>query len=237
MCWQTFVALTSHLSQILFCYSTDVTVQPPTANSSHQFVLQSDLQNMFKCAQEGWTKEFLHDVNLELVITDGSYTHSNTQHEAWQPEMETGKPAESQRHIKPSNIFKHGTTSRTVLTIGTAGTGKSFLVKRFLLDWAEKRANQNMHLLFPFSVQELNLWRGETFLLAELIHTCIPETKSIKEETLNDIFTTLQNSKNSDFDQSEFKRMFVFDGLEERHLQLDFTSETTASFDVRNSAK
>lgn len=95
------------------------------------------------------------------------------------------------------------------------------------MDWAEKRANQNLHILFPFSVQQLNLWRGQRFQLAELIHTCIPETKSIKEETLNDIFKSLQNSRNSNFDKSEFKLLFVFDGLDESHLQLDFMTTTS----------
>ncbi|XP_078101154.1 NACHT, LRR and PYD domains-containing protein 3-like isoform X2 [Sander vitreus] len=181
-------------------------LQPPQPNTSQKIRLQSDLQNMFTCAQDRWIekqhKELLHDMNPEVFM------------------MDTGT---------------EGTPMRTVLTNGIAGIGKSFLVQKFLLDWAEKRANQDLHLIFPFTVQQLKLWSGKRFRLAELIHACIPEANVIKEETLNDIFTTLQNSRNSNFDKSEFRLLFVFDGLDDSLLRLDLMDKTTKYVDVTKS--
>ncbi|XP_039979943.1 NACHT, LRR and PYD domains-containing protein 3-like isoform X2 [Xiphias gladius] len=215
-------------------------VRPPQPNTSQQLAVQSDLQNMFKCAQqrgiEKQQEEFLCAINQELFVTDGWDTHTKTQHGVRKLEMETGKPAESQRPINPGDLFKHPSV-RTVLTNGSAGIGKSFLVQKFLLDWAEKRTAQDMHLIFPFTVRQLNLWSGERFRLAELIRTCIPETNCIKEETLNDIFTALQNTRNYSFDGSEFKLLFVFDGLDESRSQLHFMGTTNKSLDVTKSTR
>ncbi|KAG7234928.1 hypothetical protein INR49_003568, partial [Caranx melampygus] len=198
--------------------------RPPQPNTLLQLAVQADLQSMFKGAQGGWMETpsggLLCDINLELLVTDGL---EKVQHQLRKMQMQSGEPAESQRPIQPSNIFQHPSI-RTVLTSGIAGIGKTFLVQKFLLDWAEKRTSQDLHLIFLFTVQQLNLWKEERFRLAELIHTCIPETKCINEETLNDIFTTVQKSS---FDTSDFKLLFVFDGLDESHLQLDLRTNKT----------
>ncbi|XP_053194987.1 NLR family CARD domain-containing protein 3-like [Scomber japonicus] len=191
--------------------------EPPPSDTSLHLKLQSELQDRFKA----WA-ERQHSVNVELFIADGRNGNAN---------VTSGEP------MKPSDIFKHlcrqGTHVRTVLTNGITGFGKSFLVQMFVSDWAEKRENQDLHLVFPFAVRQLNFWRTERFSLAELIHTCIPETNSIKEETLNDIFTTLQSSRN--VDHSEIKLLFIFDGLDESHLQLDFATKANPCLDVTES--
>ncbi|XP_005948740.1 NACHT, LRR and PYD domains-containing protein 12 [Haplochromis burtoni] len=205
---------------------------PPQPETSYQVALQSELQNIFRCAQEALEKqneERLYDVTPELFITERRTTDS-------QQEVRLAD-LESERAVKPSDLFQlfssEGTAVRTVLTSGIAGIGKSSLVKKFLLDWAEKRTNQDLHLIFPFDCQQMGLWQGETFSLAELIHTCIPyfSASGIKEETLNDIFTSSQNSR----DTSEFRLLFVFDGLDQSRLQLDFTGKTEKSTDVTKS--
>uniref|UniRef100_A0A3B4UDL6 NACHT domain-containing protein n=1 Tax=Seriola dumerili TaxID=41447 RepID=A0A3B4UDL6_SERDU len=127
-----------------------------------------------------------------------------------------------QKPIKPSDMFKHPSGKyrpmRTVLTNGVAGIGKTFFVHKFVLDWAEKRTNQDVHLLFPFTFRRLNSLKGKEFCLAELIHECIPETMDIKEE-------------------SKFKLLFVFDGLDESRLHLDLNAEDVGSIDVTLSTK
>uniref|UniRef100_A0A3B4UBI8 NACHT domain-containing protein n=1 Tax=Seriola dumerili TaxID=41447 RepID=A0A3B4UBI8_SERDU len=189
----------------------------------YQQMLQSNFQDKFVCLQEGWAedKQCLVDIYTELYITVGADVHINTQHEVRLIEK-AGKPAETEKPIKPSDMFKHPSGKyrpmRTVLTNGVAGIGKTFFVHKFVLDWAEKRTNQDVHLLFPFTFRRLNSLKGKEFCLAELIHECIPETMDIKEE-------------------SKFKLLFVFDGLDESRLHLDLNAEDVGSIDVTQSTK
>ncbi|XP_028260840.1 NLR family CARD domain-containing protein 3-like [Parambassis ranga] len=76
---------------------------------------------------------------------------------------------------------------------------------------------------------------GKQFSLANLIYECIPEAVDIKEEALHYIFTALQSSGNRNYDRSEFKLLFVFDGLDESRLHLDLHVDDCHSVDVTKS--
>ncbi|XP_053193572.1 NACHT, LRR and PYD domains-containing protein 12-like [Scomber japonicus] len=220
---------------------TDVIVPVPEPQpiSHYQDNLQSNLQDTFMCMQEGWAQkkdeQRLDDIYTELYITAGGDVYINTQHEVRQIET-ARKPANT---VKLSDIFKIPSGRykpiRTVLTNGIAGIGKTFLVHKFVFDWAERRTNQDVHLIFPFTFRQLNLLKGQKFRLAELIHECIRETRDIKEEALNHIFTTLQSSGNTNFDKSQYKLLFVFDGLDESRLHLDFNVNDIGNLDVTKS--
>ncbi|KAM3864021.1 NACHT, LRR and PYD domains-containing protein 3-like [Diretmus argenteus] len=217
--------------------------EPPRLITRYQRRLQSNLQERFKCVQEGWlekkNKTRLDDIYTELYITDGRNVHINTQHEVRQIEMASSHSAGTEKPIKPSDIFKHphgqDIPVRTVLTNGIAGIGKTVLVSKFILDWAKGEANQDVHLIFPFTFRELNLLQGEKFRFAELIHKCIRETEHIEEEALNYIFTVLQRSGNSNYDMNDFKVLFVLDGLDESRLQLHSTGYEKHLTDVTES--
>ncbi|KAM3863769.1 NACHT, LRR and PYD domains-containing protein 3-like [Diretmus argenteus] len=216
--------------------------EPPRHITSYQHTLQSNLQDRFMCAQEGWLekkdKTRLDNIYTELYITDGRDVHINTQHEVRQIEMARSS-AGTEKPIKHSDIFKHPsgeeTPVRTVLTNGIAGIGKTFLVRKFILDWAEGKSNQDVHLIFPFTFRELNLLKGEMFSFAALIHECIRETIDIEEEALNYIFMELQKSGSSNYNKSDFKLLFVLDGLDENRLKLDFTTNDKNVIDVTKS--
>ncbi|XP_078128066.1 NLR family CARD domain-containing protein 3-like isoform X2 [Sander vitreus] len=217
-----------------------VPVPEPQHISFYQDGLQTHLQDGYMYAQEGWTQKKdeqpLDDVYTHLYIKATGGVHINTQHEV--VEIEAVKSAHTEKPIEPCDMFKHASGRyrpiRTVLTNGIAGIGKTFLVHKFVLDWAEGRANQDVHLVFPFTFRELNLKKGEKWCLAELIHECITETKDIKEESLNHIFTALQSSGNTNYDKSEFKLLFVLDGLDESRLDLDCSTNKnqTVKIDV-----
>ncbi|XP_068558771.1 NACHT, LRR and PYD domains-containing protein 3-like [Cebidichthys violaceus] len=200
--------------------------------SSHQQTLQSRFRDTFMCVQQAWLEKKdekpLVEIYTELYITAGADIHINTQHEVRQIEMKKATPADEEKPIQPSDIFKPPSGGdrpiRTVLTNGIAGIGKTFLVRKFVLDWAEKKTNQDVHLIFPFAFRQLNL-KEEKLCLSELIHECIQETKDIKTEALNHIFTTLQSSANTNYNKSEFKLLFVLDGLDESRLHLDFNNK------------
>uniref|UniRef100_A0A3Q3X856 B30.2/SPRY domain-containing protein n=1 Tax=Mola mola TaxID=94237 RepID=A0A3Q3X856_MOLML len=192
--------------------------------SYYQNKLQSNFQDKFMCAQEGYTKkkdeQRLDDIYTELYITAEGDVHINTQHEVRHTDA-FRKPADTEKPINPSDMFKLPSGGykpvRTVLTNGIAGIGKTFLVRKFVLDWAEGRANQEVHLIFPFTFRQLNLWKEKKLCL-----------------DLNHIFTTLQSSGNTNFDKSEFKLLFILDGLDESRLQLHCSTSNIqdTDFDV-----
>ncbi|XP_071361646.1 NLR family CARD domain-containing protein 3-like isoform X2 [Trachinotus anak] len=219
-----------------------VPVPDPHPIKYYQQMLQSNLQDKFMCAQEGWAadRQRLADIYTELYITAGADVHINTQHEVRLIES-TERQTDTEKPVNPSDLFKHPSGEyrpiRTVLTNGIAGIGKTFFVHKFVLDWAEKRTNQDVHLIFPFTFRRLNSLKGKEFCLAKFIHECIPETVDIKEEALNYIFKTLQSSGNSNFDKSQFKLLFVFDGLDESRLHLDLKADDIGSIDVTKSTK
>ncbi|XP_068444773.1 NLR family CARD domain-containing protein 3-like [Clinocottus analis] len=202
--------------------------------------MQSHLQDKFMCAQEGWAQkkdeQRLDDIYTELYVTSGGDVHINKQHEVRQIETVVVKSAGTEKTIKPCDMFQDPSgrykPTRTVLTNGIAGIGKTFLVHKFVLDWAEGRANQDVHLVFPLTFGQLNLWKGEKMSLSELIHKCITETRDIKEEALNHIFTSLQSSGNTNYDKSKFKILFILDGLDESHLHLDCSTSENRSVKI-----
>ncbi|XP_051797608.1 NACHT, LRR and PYD domains-containing protein 14-like isoform X2 [Acanthochromis polyacanthus] len=208
----------------------------------YQQKLQSNFQETFLVTTEGWAadEERLVDVYTDLYITAGRDVHVNTQHEVVQIDK-VWKPSDTETQIQPRDIFKHPSGKdipiRTVLTNGIAGIGKTFLVRKFVLDWAEERTNQDVHLIFPFTFRALNSLEGKEFGLSELIHDRIPETKDVTVEALNYIFTALQSSGSSSYHKSRFKLLFVFDGLDESRLHLDFDVNNIPSVDVTKSTK
>ncbi|XP_051798709.1 NLR family CARD domain-containing protein 3-like [Acanthochromis polyacanthus] len=225
-------------------FDTDETVPVPKPRPIrfYQQKLQSNFQDTFKVTTEGWAadKQLLVDIYTELYITAGWDVHVNTQHEVLQIDK-VWKRSDTETQIQPRDILQHPSGKyipiRTVLTNGIAWIGKTFLVHKFVLDWAEERTNQDVHLIFPFTFRALNSLQGKEFGLAELIHFCIPETKHISVKALNYIFTALQSSGTSSYKKSRFKLLFVFDGLDENRLHLDFNVDSIPSVDVTKSMK
>ncbi|XP_051798301.1 NACHT, LRR and PYD domains-containing protein 1b allele 2-like [Acanthochromis polyacanthus] len=219
-----------------------VPVPEPRPIRYYQQKLQSNFQDTFLVTTQGWAadEQRLVDSYTELYITAGRDVHVNTQHEVLQIDK-VWKPSDTETPIQPRDIFEHPSGKdipiRTVLTNGIAGIGKTFLVRKFMLDWAEERTNQDVHLIFPFTFRALNSLQGKEFGLAELIHVCIPETKDVTVEALNYIFTALQSSGNSSYQKSRFKLLFVFDGLDESRLHLDFDVNIIPSVDITKSTK
>ncbi|XP_030587660.1 NACHT, LRR and PYD domains-containing protein 12-like [Archocentrus centrarchus] len=220
-----------------------VPVPEPHPITFYQQMLQSSFQDKFLGAEEEeWAKDTQNLANIytELYITARCDIQIPAQHEVRSFEK-AWKPTGAEKPIQPTDLFKHPSeedkTIKMVLTNGIAGIGKTFLVHKFVLDWAEKKFNQDVHLIFPFTFRQLNPLKGEKFSLAELIHECIPETVGITEEALNYIFTAVESSENTDYDKSKFKLLFVFDGLDESRLHLDFYADDNRSADVTKSTK
>ncbi|XP_063324299.1 protein NLRC3-like [Pelmatolapia mariae] len=175
--------------------------------------LKSVLKKKFQCVFEGIAKAgnptLLNEIYTELYITEGGTAEVNDEHEVRQIETASRKPDRPETTIRQEDIFKDTPERqdliRTVLTKGVAGIGKTVLTQKYSLDWAEDKANQHIQFIFPFTFRELNVLKEEKFSLVELVHHFFTETKEAGICSFED-----------------FQVVFIFDGLDECRLPLDF---------------
>ncbi|XP_071378385.1 NLR family CARD domain-containing protein 3-like [Centroberyx affinis] len=175
--------------------------------------LKFNLKEKFQCLFEGIAKAgnptLLNQIYTELYITEGGSGEINDEHEVRQIETASRKPARPETPIKCEDIFKpipgRDEPTRTLMTKGVAGIGKTVLTQKFTLDWAEDKANQDIQFTFPLTFRELNLLKGKKYSLVELLHHFFTETKE---------------AGICRFDK--FQVVFIFDGLDECRLPLDF---------------
>ncbi|XP_061133287.1 NACHT, LRR and PYD domains-containing protein 3-like isoform X2 [Syngnathus typhle] len=193
--------------------------------------LQENLRKIYLNVPEGnpgnSRQEPLENVYTELNITRGVAGLPNKQHEVLQMEMCGVAEEES---IQPCDIFQSQEPLHTMLTVGFAGIGKTFLVRKFVLDWASGETNTDVDFIFPLAFRELNLEEKKSFSLAELIRLFVWESKAIK--MLDQILVSLQESPNRHYQSSEIKILFVLDGLDESRLKLDLNDERKVDLDV-----
>ncbi|XP_024290897.2 NACHT, LRR and PYD domains-containing protein 3 isoform X2 [Oncorhynchus tshawytscha] len=189
-----------------------------------QYKLKEKIQHVFEGVPKQGKKTLLNKIYTELYITEGGSEEVNNEHEVRQ--IEITPAATEERLIECNNIFTFVTgqdkPTRTVLTKGVAGIGKTFSVLKFILDWAEGKANQDIQFIFSLPFRELNLVRKKMLSLVDLVHECIREAKVIEKEFLYQVFTKLQDSGNPNYNESRYKVLFVLDGLDECRLPLDY---------------
>ncbi|XP_048859796.1 NACHT, LRR and PYD domains-containing protein 3-like isoform X1 [Brienomyrus brachyistius] len=183
--------------------------------------IKCSLKEKFECVYEGKAKEgqriLLSEIYTELYITEGGTGGVNDEHEVRQIETASKKRRTEDTTVKCNDIFKplcgRETPIRTVLTKGVAGIGKTVSVQKVILDWAEGKANQDVHFIFALPFRDLNLIKGE-YSLIELLHRFVPELKSLESTEL-----------------FGYKVLFIFDGLDECRLPLNFRNNESW-FDV-----
>ncbi|XP_052409848.1 NLR family CARD domain-containing protein 3 [Carassius gibelio] len=182
---------------------------------SHEVLnmLRSNLKQKFEHLYEGTATQgnptLLNEIYTELYITESG--EINNEHEVRQIETQSRREATEDTAIKCSDIFRplpgQDKAIRTVLTKGVAGIGKTVSVQKLILDWAEGKENQDVQLIFPLPFREINLMKDKTLSLSDLLHVFFPETKEME------------------ISSDEYKVLFIFDGLDECHLSLDFKSK------------
>ncbi|XP_063325347.1 NACHT, LRR and PYD domains-containing protein 12-like isoform X4 [Pelmatolapia mariae] len=200
-------------------------LQSRTLSGICQSTLKSNLKKKFQCVFEGITKAgnptLLNQIYTELYITEGGTAEVNDEHEVRQIEKAFRKLDRPETIIRQEDIFKaspgRNKPIRTVLTKGVAGIGKTVLTQKYTLDWAEDKANQDIQFIFPFTFRELNVLKEEKFSLVELVHR---------------FFTEIKEAGICSFE--DFQVVFIFDGLDECRLPLDF-HKTTILTDPRKS--
>uniref|UniRef100_A0A9J7YF61 NACHT domain-containing protein n=1 Tax=Cyprinus carpio carpio TaxID=630221 RepID=A0A9J7YF61_CYPCA len=195
----------------------DYKSQDTKTDPSHEVLntFRSNLLKKFERLYEGTPTQrnptLLTEIYTDLYITESESGEISNEHEVRQIETQSRRAATEDTAIKCSDIFiplpGQDKAIRTVLTKGVAGIGKTVSVQKFILDWAEGKENQDVQLIFPLPFREINLMKDKTLSLSDLLHVFFPETKEI--EISND----------------EYKVLFIFDGLDECRLSLNFKSK------------
>ncbi|XP_077952829.1 protein NLRC3-like isoform X1 [Gasterosteus aculeatus] len=191
-----------------------------------QSELKSNLKKKFQCVFEGIAKAgntiLLNEIYTELYITEGGTAEVNEEHEVRQIETASRKPARPETTIRQEDLLKASAGGeepiRTVMTKGVAGIGKTVLTQKFTLDWAEDKDHQDIQFTFPFTFRELNVLREKKFSFVGLVHHFFSETRAAGICKFE-----------------EFQVVFIFDGLDECRLPLDFHNNEILT-DVTESA-
>lgn len=175
----------------------------------YQHEYKSRLKEKFQCFHHDLCRQahptLLNEIFTELYITEGESDNVNKEHEVRQIETALRRQTAVDVPVKCNNIFKPSQNNpkpiKCVLTKGVAGIGKTVSVQKFILDWAEEKANQEITFIYPLPFRELNLMRGKLFSLVELLQHFKIDCRDIHER---------------------HNVLFIFDGLDECRFPLDF---------------
>ncbi|XP_014882820.1 protein NLRC3-like, partial [Poecilia latipinna] len=204
---------------LFFCVSADVGLQKVL--QEHKISLRTRCERVTEGSDETGSDDtgsrtLLNRIYTDLYITEGQREDVNTQHEVKQLERVSKIQNLQDSPIRCHDIFKsfpdqHGAI-RVVLTNGVAGVGKNFSVQKFTLDWAEGLENQDVSVVVLLSFRELNLIRDEQHSLLTLLHVFHPTLQKFPAEQL-----------------AKCKLLFIFDGLDESRLSMDFNNSQLVS--------
>ncbi|XP_062297246.1 NACHT, LRR and PYD domains-containing protein 12-like isoform X2 [Scomber scombrus] len=159
---------------------------------------------------EAKSKTVLNSIYTEVYITKGQ------SEKVRQLETDSKMEIHHDTPIKCCDIFKvlpdQQKHIRVVMMNGVAGVGKTFSVQKFTLDWAQRSKNQDINLVIPLPFRELNVIKNEQYSLIMLIHVFYPTLQKLTAEML-----------------AVCKVLFIFDGLDESRLSLDFNNSEVVS--------
>ncbi|XP_030611956.1 NACHT, LRR and PYD domains-containing protein 14-like isoform X5 [Archocentrus centrarchus] len=196
------------------CGQTDAGLQEVL--EEHKISLRRRCERVTEGSDQTGSGTLLNRIYTELYITEGQSEEAHTQHEVRQLETASKMDALHDSPIRCHDIFKafpdQQRPIRVVLTNGVAGVGKTFSVQKFSLDWAEGLENQHVSVVMLLSFRELNLIRDQQYSLLELLHVFHPTLQKVPAEKL-----------------AVWKLLFIFDGLDESRLSLDFTNRKLVS--------
>ncbi|XP_048103430.1 NACHT, LRR and PYD domains-containing protein 12-like isoform X3 [Alosa alosa] len=190
---------------------------------NHKVSLKRRFENISEGIIEPGAEILLNEIYTELYITEGESEGVNKEHEVWQVESASRCQSTEDTPINCNDIFKpllgQKKHIRTVMTKGVAGIGKTVSVQKFILDWTDGAANQDVDFMLPLSFRELNLVKGDQYSLHRLLLDFHPELKKL----------------NDGEGYKDCQVVFIFDGLDESRLTLDLEQNSKLS-DVKETS-
>ncbi|XP_048034756.1 protein NLRC3-like isoform X4 [Megalobrama amblycephala] len=186
--------------------------------------LKTSMKNKYERLFEGLNLQenetLLNRIYTQLYIIEGESEGVNEQHEVFQMEITARTQHSEDTPIDCNDIFKASPEPgceekhqiKTVLTKGIAGIGKTVSVQKFILDWAEGKANQAVDFMFVLPFRELNLIRDHQYSLHRLLLDFHPELQDLDSKIYE-----------------ECKVVFIFDGLDESRMRLRFSDAQKVS--------
>ncbi|XP_042613513.1 protein NLRC3-like [Cyprinus carpio] len=187
---------------------------------THKMKMKEKVEHIFEGKKE--KEEHLKNVFTELFITEGDIKEVNHEHEVLQIDdaLKTCKSQNSS--IKCNDVFSlNKNKKKFVLTKGIAGIGKTVSVHKFILDWAEGKSNDNIDCVFLLPFRKINCIKNREISLHEFLQKFNPEMQDLKTTKINKVY--------------KCTLAFIFDGLDESQLTLDFDSGMVTSVEERSS--
>ncbi|XP_051740529.1 NACHT, LRR and PYD domains-containing protein 12-like isoform X2 [Ctenopharyngodon idella] len=187
---------------------------------THKMNMKEKVEHIFECKKEN--EAHLKDVFTELFIMEGDHKEVNQEHEIIKTD-EAIKPCKSQKSsIKCNDVFSlNKNKKKIVLTKGIAGIGKTVSVHKFILDWAEGEANQDIDCVFLLQFRRINCIKDRKISLHEFLQKFNPELEDLETSKICKIYKR--------------NLAFIFDGLDESRLSSDFNSGMVTSVEERSS--
>ncbi|XP_051742869.1 protein NLRC3-like [Ctenopharyngodon idella] len=186
----------------------------------HKTSMKIKYERLFDGLKLQENQTFLKRIYTQLYIIEGEREGVNEEHELLQMEKTARTQHSQDTQIYCNDIFKASPEPgcvekeqiKTVLTKGIAGIGKTVSVQKFILDWAEGKANQDIDFMFVLSFRELNLIRDHQYSLHRLLQDFYPELQDLDSKIYE-----------------ECKVVFIFDGLDESRMTLMFSDAQKVS--------
>ncbi|XP_051558087.1 NACHT, LRR and PYD domains-containing protein 1a allele 1-like isoform X2 [Myxocyprinus asiaticus] len=195
----------------------------------HKASMKNKYEILFEGIKLQMNQTLLNRIYTQLYIIEGESEGVNKEHEVLNMEKTPRTQHLQDTPIYCNDIFKplpepgceekRKDQIKTVLTKGIAGIGKTVSVQKFILDWAEGKANQDVDFMFVLPFRELNLIKDEQYSLHKLLLDFYPELQDLDSKIYD-----------------ECKVVFIFDGLDESKIPLMFSDSEKVSDVTKTSS-